>query len=138
MNKTLTRDLFDRYLNGRFRIEAGETRLECELIECRRLMESQPLEHGQREPFSLLFRGPREPALPQRICSVDHDELGVIGRFGSPIVVWPLPPYVVPISENRAVFCEIGRSCPLQKAQSRGAKFPANIRLSAMNGSDIN
>jgi hypothetical protein len=34
------------------------------------------------------------------------------------------------------VFCDIGSSWPLQKAQPLGAKLPAKMRISAMNGSD--
>ena len=41
---------------------------------------------------------------------------------------------VVPSSENSAVFCEIGRSCPLHCAQPVGAKLPAKMRISATNG----
>jgi hypothetical protein len=32
----------------------------------------------------------------------------------------------------------MGKSCPLQKAQPRGAKLPANIFISAMKGSLMN
>jgi hypothetical protein len=34
-------------------------------------------------------------------------------RLGSANVLTPLPPYVVPRSENRAVFCCIERICPV-------------------------
>jgi hypothetical protein len=57
--------------------------------------------------------------------------------FGRAIVVRPSPPYVVPIREKSAVFCEMGSSWPSHVAQPRGAKFPANILTSAMNGSDM-
>jgi hypothetical protein len=33
------------------------------------------------------------------------------------------------------VFWAIGINCPLQRAQSLGAKFPANILISPINGS---
>src|SRR5215471_16412432 len=39
--------------------------------------------------------------------------------------------------ENRAVFCEMGKICPWQNAQPRGAKFSAQMRISATNGVDI-
>jgi hypothetical protein len=41
----------------------------------------------------------------------------------------------VPSSENSAAFCAMGRICPLQKAQPRGAKVPPNMRISPMKGS---
>lgn len=40
------------------------------------LVEAQALgmpQVGQRRPFSLLFRGPPEPVLPQRIYAVAHE-----------------------------------------------------------------
>ena len=43
-------------------------------------------------------------------------------RSGSAKVVWPLPPYMVPSSENSAWFWLIGRNCPLHWAQPLGAK----------------
>src|ERR1044071_119533 len=58
-------------------------------------------------------------------------------RSGSANVDLPSPPYIVPRSENRAVFCEMGRSCPLQKAQPVGAKLKPNMRISATNGDDM-
>src|SRR5579884_4303703 len=38
------------------------------------------------------------------------------------------------MSENSAVFCESGSSCPSQNAQPLGAKLNAKIRISATNG----
>jgi len=57
--------------------------------------------------------------------------------LGSCVVVRPSPPKVVPMREKSAVFCEMGRSWPSQKAQPRGAKLPAKILISAMKGSDM-
>src|SRR6185436_19019461 len=47
------------------------------------------------------------------------------------------PPYVVPSSENSAVFCEIGRSCPSQNAHPVGAKLKPKMRISATKASLI-
>jgi len=38
-----------------------------------------------REPFSILFRGPWDPILPQRIYSVEHAELGRFDLFLVPL-----------------------------------------------------
>ena len=38
-----------------------------------------------REPFSLLFHGPPEPVLPQRIYPLEHPELGKLELFLVPI-----------------------------------------------------
>ena len=38
-----------------------------------------------REPFSIVFRGPAEPVLPQRIYRFEHDALGAFDLFIVPI-----------------------------------------------------
>jgi hypothetical protein len=58
-------------------------------------------------------------------------------RFGKANVLLPSPPNVVPSNENSAVFWLMGSSWPLQRAQPKGAKFPAKILISAKNGFDI-
>jgi len=40
---------------------------------------------GGREPFSLAFRGPREPLLPQAIYHLDHATLGLLDIFIVPV-----------------------------------------------------
>jgi hypothetical protein len=39
----------------------------------------------RREPFSIVFRGPLEPFLPQQIYRFEHDELGSFELFIVPI-----------------------------------------------------
>jgi hypothetical protein len=39
--------------------------------------------------------------------------------------------------ENNAAFCEMGNNCPLHIAHPEGAKFPPNILISPINGSDM-
>lgn len=38
-----------------------------------------------RTPFSLLFRGPRQPVLPQKIYLLEHDRLGRLEIFLVPL-----------------------------------------------------
>ncbi len=40
---------------------------------------------GRRAPFSLVFLGPSEPLLPQRIYRFRHEELGAFDIFVVPI-----------------------------------------------------
>jgi len=40
---------------------------------------------GGRQPFSLTFRGPREPQLPQAIYRLEHAEAGALEIFIVPI-----------------------------------------------------
>ena len=47
---------------------------------------SAPNDAGERRvPFSIVFRGPLEPLLPQQIYGFDHDELGSFELFIVPI-----------------------------------------------------
>lgn len=39
----------------------------------------------RRAPFSIVFRGPLEPSLPQRTYGFEHDELGSFELFIVPI-----------------------------------------------------
>jgi hypothetical protein len=41
--------------------------------------------HAAREQFSIHFRGPATPALPQRIYRLEHPQLGAIEIFLVPI-----------------------------------------------------
>ena len=43
------------------------------------------LPEGSRESFSLVFRGPAEPRLPQRIYPLEHPELGRLEIFITPV-----------------------------------------------------
>lgn len=40
---------------------------------------------GDRETFSLVFRGPLDPSLPQRIYAMEHSQLGLLSIFIVPI-----------------------------------------------------
>lgn len=79
----LTREVFDDQLNQIFFIKVEDTGIEAELVDCRSLP-GEP-EEGRRQPFSLLFRGPLEPALPQRIYEVRNQEIGPLEIFLVPI-----------------------------------------------------
>jgi|SRR5581483_5965628 len=63
---------------------AGAPTLTLELIEAQALPES-PLP-AERLPFSLIFRGPAEPALGQGIHGLEHAQLGVLEIFLVPLV----------------------------------------------------
>lgn len=40
---------------------------------------------GPRRPFSVLFHGPIEPVLPQRVYRLEHDDLGQLELFIVPV-----------------------------------------------------
>jgi hypothetical protein len=84
----LTADSFAPAVGETFAVDAGDAgRLELELVESR-LHDpdaSAADAAGTRAPFTLLFRGPVEPVLPQRIHRLEHESLGPMEIFIVPI-----------------------------------------------------
>jgi hypothetical protein len=70
-----------------FTITENGLRLELELQETRPQNPDAPAADaaGKRAPFSLMFRGPADPVLPQRIYRLDHDALGPLEIFLVPV-----------------------------------------------------
>ena len=81
---TFTSESFEPYLNRVFRINHGSGTLEVRLTECQR-HPGAAAKSGPREPFSLIFLGPRQPILPQRMYAFDFGELGSLEIFIVPI-----------------------------------------------------
>ena len=67
-----------------FRLDAGDFSAEVELAEAAATAPEGQLDERGR-PFSLVFRGPSEPVLAQRIYAFEHDELGAFELFIVPI-----------------------------------------------------
>ena len=88
MLEQLTVGDFGGHLNAPFPIllETGE-RLDLELIEARSLGEpgGSPRREPGRPPFSLIFRGPIDRLLPQRVYTVEHPTRGSLGIFLVPL-----------------------------------------------------
>ena len=89
MLETFTPETFTPHLGTTFRIHLAEVpELDVELINVTP-NETQSPENAEAErrraPFSLLFRGPRTPVLPQRIYSLAHAQLGTFDLFLVPI-----------------------------------------------------
>ena len=79
---TVTKEVFEPHLRTRFRIVGEHGAIEAELVE---VLALKPMRPDGRPPFSMLFRGPREPLLAQRIYRVEHDVLGELELFFVPI-----------------------------------------------------
>jgi len=73
-------ETFAAQVNTPFRLKPAETS-GVEL----RLVEANDFSTPRQEMFSLQFRGPREPFLPQGIYSMEHDQLGPLDMFIVPI-----------------------------------------------------
>lgn len=86
----LTKETFSRHLGKRFRIQVEPGReVEMELTEATTLgagegPKNRP-ESFRPEPFSIVFRGPKDSLLPQRIYRVSHPEMGEHDIFLVPI-----------------------------------------------------
>jgi Domain of unknown function (DUF6916) len=78
MLENLTAADFAPHVGTTFRLE---DQLDLELVD---VTEGERPGEG-RQPFSLLFRGPREPLVAQRIYRLDHDALGLLEIFLVPI-----------------------------------------------------
>ena len=85
--ETLTVEAFQPRVGERFRIRPSpDTDIPAELIEAPPLGAAGAAGTSPgRVPFSLSFRAPRTPVLPQRIYEVAHDELGSYEIFLVPI-----------------------------------------------------
>lgn len=86
----LTIESFADLTDRGFRLSLdGGVELHLELREVRSLGSPppgrSPADRPWREPFSLLFQGPSEPLLPQRIYPLRHEELGGLELFLVPI-----------------------------------------------------
>jgi hypothetical protein len=84
MPDKLTQLDFAPLVTDRFRLVEGTVTLELQLLS------AEAATHGghrasARPPFSLIFGGPLEPLLPQRIYSLQHPALGVLEIFLVPI-----------------------------------------------------
>jgi len=72
---------FRDLLNGVFEVHgASGAPVALKLIDVNEKRESPRLEQ-----FSLVFRGPREPALPQRVWRFEHPALGPRDLFAVPL-----------------------------------------------------
>ena len=84
----LTRADFADRLGQTFRVHYGAaTPLEAELVSATAFptRPGGPDLPARSEPFSILFRGPRTPVLPQRIYRIEHETLGTFDLFIVPV-----------------------------------------------------
>ncbi|MBV9336790.1 MAG: hypothetical protein JO243_12975 [Solirubrobacterales bacterium] len=78
---SITAEDFRPLVGTRFGVAAGP--FASELIEVHAL--DGTAGPGLRSPFSLIFRGPLEPLLPQGIHRLEHGQLGTLDLFLVPI-----------------------------------------------------
>ena len=82
MLETFTAETFKPLLHERFVLDAGDRRVDLELVD---VTESAAPGANRNAQFSIVFSGPPEPSLPQAIYGLEHPELGAFELFLVPI-----------------------------------------------------
>jgi hypothetical protein len=86
---SLTAAAFAEHLATVFRLQTGAEPLPLELVEVQRASYADDPAavgpSGRREPFNLLFRGPRSPYARQGTHRLEHDRLGTLEIFLVPV-----------------------------------------------------
>lgn len=81
----LPKEVFYENLNTEFRVHfEPDITIKLELFEV-----YEGASTPQQEQFSLMFRGPLDPAFRQTICRMQHDRLGEVTLFLVPIARKP-------------------------------------------------
>lgn len=82
MREQLTRIAFVPHLDTTFRMNVvGEDSIDLVLIEAN----DKTPERFEGEQFSLIFKGPLDPFLPQQIYPLDHPAMGRLDLFLVPV-----------------------------------------------------
>ena len=85
MLESFTIDTFAGRIGEGFKLRTDEaTAIDTTLVEAR-TWGGEAAADRHRVPFSLLFRGPPRPVLPQRIYRMEHADLGAFDLFIVPI-----------------------------------------------------
>ena len=84
MDELLTHEDFKVALDQSFDLSDDDTRLPLTLIEVKRLRGPQR-EEDKRDQFSLLFKGPHSPLMPQRMYALRNDTMGELTMFLVPV-----------------------------------------------------
>jgi hypothetical protein len=83
----MTLDEFRVLLNQPFQVDLDGGHLELTLVEAQALPDrwGRAGDGARRQSFSLLFRGPHTPLLPQRTYSLKHEQMAEANIFLVPI-----------------------------------------------------
>jgi len=87
--ESLTAAAFAAHLKSVFRLQTGGEPLPLELVEVQKASYADDPAavgpSGRREPFALLFRGPRSPYARQGTHRLEHDGMGALELFLVPL-----------------------------------------------------
>lgn len=79
----IQRETFAPHVKQTFKVSVEDVAFDAELIDVSPLGET--IGPKGRRAFSLVFRGPLDAFIEQRICKVEHGELGTMELFLVPI-----------------------------------------------------
>ncbi len=83
MTENISHENFSGHLNALFRVVVAETSLELELVE---VEVGKSIDASQREPFTLIFQGPKDSILAEGIHTVSNDSAGSFDLYTIPII----------------------------------------------------
>ena len=83
MTERISHENFSGHLNALFRVDVPDTSLELELVE---VEAAKPIDPSLREPFTLIFQGPKDPILAEGTYNVSNDSAGSFELYIIPIV----------------------------------------------------
>jgi len=85
MAASLTEEEFSKHLNTTFRARLdAEAEVDLELVEVKGYL-GRPGDQQGMERFSIFFKGPGKPFLPQHTYALSHEAMGTIDLFLVPI-----------------------------------------------------
>jgi len=84
MAASLTEEEFSKHVNTIFNINDDQSAVDLELVQVKGYRKD-PGDAGRMERFSLFFKGPGKPLLPQSTYSLSHEGMGTIDIFLVPI-----------------------------------------------------
>ena len=88
MSEDLTFETFTGHEGESFVLHVEDERLTLELVEVEH-GKYEPMAEGLRDPFLLIFKGPKEPLATEGVFKVAHETLGELDLYLIPIVSPP-------------------------------------------------
>jgi len=83
MTDKISHENFSGHLNALFRVEVAETSLDLELVE---VDVGKPIDSSLRDPFTLIFQGPKDSILAEGSHNLSNDDAGSFELYIIPIV----------------------------------------------------
>ena len=83
MPEDITHEMFVDHVEKTFRVHCGDEFLDVELTEVD--VRERPIEE-LRQPFTLIFRGPKDRTLREGLYKVENEDVGTVELYIIPII----------------------------------------------------